>query len=86
MDFLKFYVTAIIYVRSSCDCGPHLDPIKIKQLLSPVGPGLLNRVLRDTVQGLVDSALQTKQTFSILRNRQGDGDVVIRGTTFLPSV
>ncbi len=44
-----------------------------------IGPGLLNRVLRDTVQGLVDSAVQIKQTFSILRTRQGDGDVVIRG-------
>ena len=44
-----------------------------------IGPGLLSRVLRDTVQGLVDAAVLIKQTFSILRTRQGDGDVVIRG-------
>ena len=44
-----------------------------------IGPGLLNRVLRDTVQGLVDAAVDIKQTFSMLRTRQGDGDVVIRG-------
>jgi hypothetical protein len=56
-----------------------LDPNKLRQLKRPLGPGTLSQVLRDTVQSLVDAALQTKQTFSILRTRQGDGDVVIRG-------
>lgn len=51
----------------------------MKKLPNVVGPGLLSRVLRDAVQGLVDSAQQAKQTFSVLRNRQGDGDAVIRG-------
>ncbi|XP_046440517.1 polycomb protein SCMH1-like [Daphnia pulex] len=67
-----------IYVNHSCNCGSHLDPNKIRQLKRSIGPGTPSQVLRDTVQGLVDAALQTKQTFSILRTRQGDGDVIIR--------
>lgn len=71
---------ATVYIRQSCECGPHLDPIKMRRLSSSFGPGPISRVLRDVVQGLVDAATQTKQTFSVLRTRQGDGDVVIRGT------
>ncbi len=68
-----------------CSCGPHLEPNKVKQLPRPIGPGTPSEVLKETVQGLIDAALKPKQTFSILRTRQGDGDVVIRGKTMLVS-
>lgn len=68
-----------IHINRSCHCGSHLDPNKVKQLPKTIGPESLSEVLREIVQGLVDASLQTKQTFSILRTRQGDGDVVIRG-------
>lgn len=68
-----------VYINRLCNCGPHLDSSKVQKLPRLIGPGTLSQVLRETVQGLVDAALQTKQTFSILRTRQGDGDIVIRG-------
>ena len=72
-----------IYIRKLCECGPFLDRSKMRQLADTIGPGQISRVLRDSVQGLIDAATQTKNTFSILRNRQGDGDVVIRGAQLL---
>ena len=68
-----------------CNCGSHLDANKLRQLPRPIGPGTLSQVLKETVQGLVDAAVKTKQTFSILRTRQGDGDVIIRGKSMLVS-
>ena len=81
MDFFITIVLASIYINSSCYCGPNLDVSKIKLLPQVIGPNFLSRVLQDTVQSLVDIALQTKNAFSMLRPRQGDGDVVVRGKT-----
>ncbi|XP_057373820.1 polycomb protein Scm-like [Daphnia carinata] len=76
---IEIVTTAVsVYVNGMCNCGPHLDPSKVKRLPRLIGPGTLSHVLRETVQGIVDAALQTKQTFSILRTRQGDGNIVIR--------
>ena len=82
---VNLFNVATIFINSACFCGPNLDASKILQMPQIIGPGLLNRVLRDTVQGLVDAAVHIKQTFSILRTRQGDGDVVIRGSNSLYS-
>ena len=71
---------ASIYINAACYSGPHLDAAKIRALARVVGPDELSRVLRDTVQGIVDCARITKNVFAILRARRGDGDVVIRGT------
>lgn len=57
---------------------PNLDVTKIKLLPRVVGPSFLSRAQQDTVQSLVDIALDTKNTFRLLRSRQGDGDGVVR--------
>lgn len=62
-----------------CDCGPHLEHNKIRLLPKTVGPGTMTELLQKTVQCIVDAAKETKQTFSILRTRQGDGEVLVRG-------
>lgn len=66
-----------VFVNSSCWCGPYLDPRKLTQLPLQFGPGTINRVLRDCVQSLVDSALDQKQIFGMLR--QGESKVIITG-------
>lgn len=76
---MSFPFLVCIYINRSCHCGSHLEPSKVRQLPKTIGPGSLSEVLREVVQGLVNASLQTKQTFSILRTRQGDGDVIIRG-------
>jgi len=70
---------ATIYINTSCHGGPNLDVTKIKLLPRVVGPSFLSRAQQDTVQSLVDIALDTKNTFRLLRSRQGDGDGVVRG-------
>ena len=71
-------VTAVtVFVNSQCLCGPFLDPHKVSQLPLQFGPATVNRVLRDCVQNLVDSALDQKQVCGMLR--QGDGKVIITG-------
>ena len=57
------------------DLGPFLDPKKIQGLPSSFGPGPLNRVLRQSVQQLVDASLDQKEMFGLLR--QGDGKIII---------
>jgi len=56
-------------------CGPFLDPVKVERLPQQFGPAPIHRVLRESVQNLVDSALDQKQMFGLLR--QGDGKVII---------
>lgn len=53
-----------------------------------IGPGTLSEILRKTVQALIDASLNPKQTFSVLRTRQGDGDVVVHGKkqTLMPRI
>ena len=75
----------VIYINPQCNCGPHLQRDKIKQLPRSFGPGTLSQVLGAVVQSLIDASLQTKQTFSILRTRQGDGETVVRGNDFQKS-
>lgn len=77
--FYPFFFAETIYINHMCDCGPHLDHSKIKQLSRKIGPASIAELLGKTVQSIVDVAKETKQTFSILRTRQGDGDVLVRG-------
>ncbi|RZF46271.1 hypothetical protein LSTR_LSTR015188 [Laodelphax striatellus] len=65
----------LVYVNPGCYCGPYLDPRKVCQLPMQFGPGAISRVLRESVQSLVDAALDQKQIFGMLR--QGDGKVII---------
>jgi len=71
----KTPVTASLYVNHGCWCGPYLDPGKVSQLPARFGPDIVARVLRESVQGLVDCAFDQKQIFGMLR--QGDSEVVI---------
>ena len=61
-------------------CGPFLDPVKITNLPEAFGPGPIHRVLRESVQLLVDSALDQKKVFELLKPRQGEGKVIITAT------
>lgn len=72
-----FVPTVTVYVNSQCLRGPYLDPHKVSQLPLQFGPANVNRVLRDCVQNLVDSAIDQKQICGMLR--QGDGKVIITG-------
>lgn len=56
-------------------CGPFLDPVKVERLPQQFGPAPIHRVLRESVQNLVDAALDQKQMFGLLR--QGEGKVII---------
>lgn len=67
--------TVCVFVNQQCSCGPYLDPSKIAQLPRQLGPGSMNRVLREAVQACVDCALNEKSVFDLLR--RGEGKVVI---------
>eukprot|EP00092_Neocalanus_flemingeri_P002642 GFUD01002830.1.p1 GENE.GFUD01002830.1~~GFUD01002830.1.p1 ORF type:complete len:941 (-),score=155.86 GFUD01002830.1:208-3030(-) len=70
-------VTIFVSQPPKGGCGPFLDPRKIANLPEAFGPGPIHRVLRESVQNLIDSALDQKKIFGLLRPRQGDGKVII---------
>jgi len=55
--------------------GPFLDRRKVERLPGSFGPGPINRVVRESVQQLVDAANDQKEVFGMLR--QGEGKVII---------
>ena len=55
--------------------GPFLDRKKVDKLPDEFGPGPINRVVRESVQRLVDASYDQKEVFGLLR--QGDGKVII---------
>lgn len=67
--------TVCVFVNRKCSCGPYLDPQKIEQLPQQLGPGSMNRVLREAVQACVDCSLVEKNVYNLLR--RGDGKVII---------
>ncbi|CAN7982417.1 unnamed protein product [Ixodes pacificus] len=64
-----------VFVNHQCSCGPYLDPQKIGQLPRQLGPGSMNRVLREAVQACVDCSLIERNVYNLLR--KGDGKVII---------
>ncbi|CAB4055154.1 SCMH1 [Lepeophtheirus salmonis] len=62
-------------IRGSSSLGPFLDMKKIEELPRIFGPGPINRVLRESVQNLVDCSMNQKEIFGLLR--QGEGRVII---------
>lgn len=70
--------TVCVYVNHQCSCGPYLNPQKIAQLPQQLGPGSINRVLREAVQACVDCALVEKNVYNLLR--RGEGKVIINAT------
>ena len=70
-------LTIFVIQPNKSGCGPFLDPVKITNLPEAFGPGPIHRVLRESVQHLVDAALEQKKVFELLRPRQGEGKVII---------
>jgi len=70
-------VTIFVTQPHKGGCGPYLDPRKVANLPEAFGPGPVHRVLRESVQNLIDSASDQKKMFGLLRPRQGDGKVII---------
>ncbi|CAB3371844.1 Hypothetical predicted protein [Cloeon dipterum] len=65
-----------VLVSNLCKCGPFLDAKKIAQFPSHFGPGNVSRVLKESIQALVDAANDPRQVYGMLR--QGEGKVFIR--------
>lgn len=76
----KQATTLCVYVNNSCECGPFLDPIKVNDLPSRYGPTSLNRVLKSSVQSLVDAGKDPKKVFELIQQEEGDGKVTISAT------
>lgn len=55
--------------------GPFLNPKKVERLPSQFGPGPVHRIVRESVQHLVDASFDQREVFGLLR--QGDGKVII---------
>ena len=66
-----------IFVMQPSKTGPYLDPAKVANLPEAFGPGPLHRVLRESVQHLVDAALDQRKIFELLKPFQGEGKVII---------
>merc|ERR1712130_1088745 len=60
-------LTIFVIPPGKSGCGPYLDPVKVSNLPEAFGPGLMHRVLRESVQHLVDAALDQKKIFDLLR-------------------
>ncbi|XP_014247076.1 polycomb protein SCMH1 [Cimex lectularius] len=71
----KVTTSVSIFVNITCWCGPYLDPRKLSEFPSQFGPGLINKVARECIQNLIDSALDQKQVFNMLR--EGNGKIII---------
>jgi hypothetical protein len=68
----------VIKVRKSkcrVNLGPYLDQTKVLNLPDQFGPGPIHRVVRESVQKLVDASVDQKEVFGMLR--QGEGRVII---------
>merc|ERR1719282_1251900 len=70
-------LTIFVIQPNKSGCGPFLDPVKVANLPEAFGPGPLHRVLRESVQHLVDAALDQRKIFELLKPNQGDGKVII---------
>nr|CAD7445739.1 unnamed protein product [Timema bartmani] len=64
-----------IHVNQSCQCGPYLDPRKVKKLPPQFQSESLNWIVKESVQSLVNAATNQRHIFGMLR--QGDGKVYI---------
>ena len=68
--------SVVVYVNHGCTCGPYLDNSRVGELPLQFGPGSLNRVVRESIQALVDAAPDPRTVTSLLP--QGTGKVIIK--------
>lgn len=74
----KLNASVVVHVNHGCTCGPYLDAGRVAELPLQFGPGSLNRVVRESVQALVDAAPDPRAVWSLLP--QGNGKVIIKVT------
>ncbi|KAK7077941.1 Zinc ion binding [Halocaridina rubra] len=72
----KLNASVVVHVNHGCMCGPYLDAGRVAELPLQFGPGSLNRVVRESVQALVDAAPDPRAVSSLLP--QGNGKVIIK--------
>ncbi|XP_037804727.1 polycomb protein SCMH1-like isoform X1 [Penaeus monodon] len=72
----KLSASVVVYVNHGCTCGPYLDSGRVSELPVQFGPGSLNRVVRESVQALVDAAPDPRAVTSLLP--RGNGKVIIK--------
>lgn len=77
-------VAVVVYVNHGCTCGPYLDSSRVGELPLQFGPGSLNRVVRESIQALVDAAPDPRAVTSLLP--QGTGKVIIKSECRVPAV
>ncbi|KAF2354692.1 SLED domain [Trinorchestia longiramus] len=65
-----------VYVNHGCSAGPYLSGARVREMPVRFGPGSLNRVLREAVQALVDSAQHPAVVAAMLP--KGGGKVIIQ--------
>ncbi|XP_063881397.1 polycomb protein SCMH1-like isoform X1 [Scylla paramamosain] len=74
----KLSASVVVYVNHGCTCGPYLDNSRVGELPLQFGPGSLNRVVRESIQALVDAAPDPRTVTSLLP--QGTGKVIIKSS------
>ena len=67
----------LVFVNHGCSAGPYLDSSKVAELPVQFGPGSQNRVARESIQALVDSASDPHAVMQMLP--KGTGKVIIKG-------
>lgn len=77
-NFLASVIFVVrVFVNSECDCGPYLNRSQMSQIPSTFGSDTIKKVLRESVQHLVDASSNQKLVTDMLK--QGDGKVIITG-------
>lgn len=74
-------MAVVVYVNHGCTCGPYLDSSRVGELPLQFGPGSLNRVVRESIQALVDAAPDPRTVTSLLP--QGTGKVIIKSECYV---
>ncbi|PVD27967.1 hypothetical protein C0Q70_10543 [Pomacea canaliculata] len=67
-----------VYVNHGCYCGSYLNPRRVSNLPSQLGPGTLSRVLQECVQNCIDCAVQERQVYNLVK--EGSSKVIITAT------
>ncbi|VVC24666.1 Hypothetical protein CINCED_3A010260 [Cinara cedri] len=68
-----------VFINHECKCGPFMDSSKLFELPKQLGPGLVQKVLKDTIQHLVNTAHDI-QSVTTLMKKQGDSTCTITAT------
>lgn len=68
----------LVFINHECKCGPFMDSSKLFELPKQLGPGLVQKVLKDTIQHLVNTAHDI-QSVTTLMKKQGDSTCTITG-------